>query len=943
MNIDSLQDNNLSAPMNSSFGDSKVINLIPQPYQTILNLADQGTLPIIDLFNAAQQLTQEGRSDAAILLYQIWIRKTLTPLAYAAYFNLGVIFSSSHDPARAESAYRSALELKPDFIEAHLNLGTLQENQGHPLDALASWQRVVDIVDPSDLNDLPFLTQALNNLGRLLEILRRYPEAEAMLLRSIRINPKQPNAITHWVHLRQKQCKWPIYVDIEGVTTEEMVLATSALAMLSASGNPAEQLAASRRYVDKHVLKDLTAMAERRSYGHKRLRIGYLSSDFCSHAVSILIVELLELHDRNKVEVFGFCWSREDGTPMRARIVKAMDHHIRIGGMTDEEAARCIRDYEIDILIDLHGLTLGMRTNILSHRPAPLQMTYLGFPGSTALPSIDYVICDSFVLPPELTPFFTEKPLYLPNTFQVNDRKRVIGPKPSRAECGLPEDGFIYCSFNNNHKFTPELFDCWMRILQRTPNSILWLIADSLEIRETLRLEAEFRGVARERLFFADRVGPDAYLARYQVADLFLDTLPFNGGTTASDSLWAGLPVLTCVGQPFASRMAGSLLKAAELPELICFNLEHYESKAIELGNAPEQVIAFKARLKDRRLHCALFDSARLTRDLEDLFIRVVNTDLHPPYKSQIMNVAKNVEASLPLVSVLIPTHNRPDYLELALNSVLNQSYQNIEIVISDNGDDDLSQQRLLPYLDRYPNIKYFKKQGLTAKQNFRKCFEIATGEYINYLMDDDLFHPDKIQRMMHYYLNYPNIGLVTSFRQLIDEHGNEIPSIPGTERMFPIDTVVTGQSFGNLMLTNGTNLIGEPTTVLVRKSDVGDAFGTFAGRQYTVLSDIATWLSILATRDCIYISDALSYFRMHGGQDQKDNSMRVRASMEWFGLLIDSHKQKLFLQDGVDFSQILAVKIGGFATHIALNHNDMQAAKYDQREICQVIHVGYQ
>ena len=582
--------------------------------------AKSGSMTIIDLLNAAGQLTLAQQPFQVIGLYRLWLQHTRSPIAYAAWFNLGVTLSNVGDPAAAEQAYLTALGLKPDFVEAHLNLGNLQEAKGQPEQALATWRKVLDIVDISVENDRPFYIQALNNLGRLLEIYKHNAEAQDMLLCSLKLNPKQPKVITHWVHLRQKQCDWPIYSSVEGISHEEMVNATSALAMLSASDDPAEQLASSQRFVDQNILKNVQPMSSKRSYGHQRLRIGYLSSDFGSHAVSILIAELLELHDRQKVEVYGFCWTKEDGTPLRARMVSAMDHHIRINTLDDQQAAKCIREHEIDILIDLHGLTSGMRANILSYRPAPLQMTYLGFPGSTALPEIDYVLCDRFVLPPDLAIFFTEKPLYLSNTFQVNDRKRVIGPRLNRADCGLPVDNFIFCSFNNNYKFTSDMFACWMRILFRVPNSILWLVADSDQVKENLSIQAEHHGVQRSRLYFADRVGPDAYLARYQVADLFLDTLPFNAGTTASDALWAGLPLLTSVGHTFAARMAGSLLQAVDLPELITYNLQDYEDKAVELANSPERIVAMKQHLVDIHLSCALFDSPRFVQDLENIF-----------------------------------------------------------------------------------------------------------------------------------------------------------------------------------------------------------------------------------------------------------------------------------------------------------------------------------
>lgn len=584
------------------------------------HLAKQGALPIPELFSATQYLRESGRDSAAIDLYSSWLKHTASPAAYAVQFNLAVCLSDTHDDAGAEAAYRRALVLNPDFIEARLNLGTLLERHGQFEEALSLWREVGAIAQRDTSVTRELQVQALNNLGRLLEIRKRLEEAEQALMQSLKVDPKQPKVLTHLVHLRQKQCEWPIYCEIENVTHDEMVDATSALAMLSASDDPADQLAASRRYVEEHIDTNVDVLADMNGYAHRRLRIGYLSSDLHAHAVAILTAELFELHDRSQVEVYGFCWSSEDNSPLRARIIKAMDHFIKIGEMSDEQAARSIRSHEIDILVDLHGLTQGTRPNILAWRPAPVQVTYLGFPGPTALPCIDYVIADKFVLPPELAPYFTERPLYMPKSFQINDRQREVGPRPTRAECGLPEDAFVFCSFNNNFKITEEVFTVWMRILSRAPNSILWLVADSQTVRANLTSHAERLGVDPARLYFAERVSPAAYLARFQAADLFLDTLPFNAGTTASDALWAGLPLLTCVGHTFSARMAGSLLMAVDLPDLITYNFQDYEDKAVSLAEQPEQIAAMKRQLQENRLSCALFDSPQFVRDLETAF-----------------------------------------------------------------------------------------------------------------------------------------------------------------------------------------------------------------------------------------------------------------------------------------------------------------------------------
>ncbi|MBC7858369.1 MAG: hypothetical protein H7Z39_06235 [Burkholderiaceae bacterium] len=589
-------------------------------------LAGQGLLPVVEVFSVSQQLIDAQLTEQAIALYRLWLEHARSPGAHAVLFNLGVALSSMQDDAGAEDAYRRAIVLHPAFVEAHLNLATLLERKGDAPGAIALLNFVTGLTNPAVAAERDFHLQALNNIGRLLEIKKLFPEAEAMLTKSLLIEPKQPKVLTHVIHLRQKQCSWPIYAPIDGVSRQEMIEATSALAMLSASDEPRDHLDAARRFVAEKVLPPTEPLAPPNGYRHDKLRIGYLSSDLQSHAVAILTAELYELHDRGRVEVYAFSWSSEDGTPLRARVVKAMDHYVPIAALSDEQAARCIRSHEIDILIDLHGLTLGTRPDILSWRPAPVQLTYLGFPGPTALPCIDYVLADPFVLPPELAPYFTERPLYMPHSFQINDRQRQVSARPSRDSCGLPADAFVFCSFNNNFKFTEEVFACWMRILLRVPNSVLWLVSDHEAVRQNLSASAQRLGVDPARLLFAARVAPADYLARYQAADLFLDTAPFNAGTTASDALWAGLPLLTCAGKTFSSRMAGSLLLAVDLPELITYNLADYEEQAVSLANAPERIAALKLQLQENRLRCSLFDSPRFVRELEDLLVSVAKT-----------------------------------------------------------------------------------------------------------------------------------------------------------------------------------------------------------------------------------------------------------------------------------------------------------------------------
>ncbi|MDH4483390.1 MAG: tetratricopeptide repeat protein [Rhodoferax sp.] len=586
-------------------------------FERQIELAWQGELDFNALIACASRLEAAGRSFLAIVLYRTWIARNASELEYIVQFNLGVALSNAGDLAGSESAYRRAVELAPGFIQPRLNLGTLLERLGKVDQALDEWRWVEKSLAKPSKDNKPLLVMALNQLGRVLEMRKQLAEATAMLTRSLELEPEQPDVLHHWISLRQKQCAWPTYGLLPGVSRRAMQDATSALSMLSISDDPADQLAAARRFVKKKLRSEVPKLADVAGYGHKRIRIGYCSGDFCLHPVSLLTVELFELHDRERFEVYGYCWSPEDGTPMRQRVINAMDHFTRIDVLSDEAAAERIRADEIDVLIDLQGQTAGARATMLAYRPAPVQITYLGLPATTGLPSIDYVIADRFLIPESEALHYSERPLYMPDVYQVSDRQRPVGPKPSRAQCALPSEGFVFCSFNNNYKFTPEVFAVWMNILRRVPASVLWLLGDNQWSMENLRKEAAARGVDPQRLIFAPRVSPEIYLARYQVADLFLDSFPFNAGTTANDALWMELPLLTLCGRSFASRMAGALLTAAGLHSLITHTLNDYEEMAVELANRPDQLADLRDQLKSLKTEGALFDTPRFVRNLE--------------------------------------------------------------------------------------------------------------------------------------------------------------------------------------------------------------------------------------------------------------------------------------------------------------------------------------
>ncbi|PHV09344.1 UDP-N-acetylglucosamine-peptide N-acetylglucosaminyltransferase [Janthinobacterium sp. BJB412] len=914
-------------------------------------LAGLGELPIAELFGIAGMLATQGRGEQADALYRLWLRRTDSPLLYAGWYNLAVLQVQSGDERGAEQSYRAALALREDFAEAGLGLGSLLERARRHDAALEQWRQTLQRIDPAAPNHAALQVQLLNNIGRVCENQQRHHEAEQAFADSLRLNPRQAPVITHWVHLRQKQCAWPVLAPLPGLGEAELLGATSALATLSASDDPAVQLAAARRYVKEKVLAGVAPLAEPRGYTHRRLRVGYLSSDFCAHAVSILTAELYQLHDRALVEVYGFCWSREDGSGLRARVLHGMDQHVRIGDMSDEQAARCIRSHEIDILVDLHGLTLGARHDILSWRPAPVQIAWLGYPGSSAMASIDYVLADPFVLPPALAPHFSEQPLYLPDTFQVNDRQRLVGPRPSRADCGLPAEGFVFCSFNNNHKLTPEQFASWMRILQRVPASVLWLVADSEQVRDNLRMAALRHGLPSERLVFAERALPSDYLARYQAADLFLDTLPFNAGTTASDALWAGLPLLTRAGRSFAGRMAGSLLHAAGLPELVTHSVQDYEDTAVRLAGAPAELAALRRRLAEQRDSCALFDSPRFVRNLERLYRRVARGSLLAADAAAADGAAAPTPTP-PLVSILLPVSGS-DGLLATLAGALAQSHAQCEVVVGDSSADGVCRALLAPYLHgdgnggdggAAPRLRYSHAAGLAPADNLNHCLALAQGQYIVCAEAGETLHADKVARMLRCYLDYPAIGLVLCWRQPRDGTGADLPERP----LFGIDTAVGGASLAALLLGGEAGAaLCQPGAMLLRRADIGAALGRYQGRQYHQLGGLATLLTALAGRDCVYLPQQLGSYVPQvapapAPADRAASARTLARALEGLHLLYQVHAQGLLPGGPAGFKTLLAARLAALSALVTSEHARLGAEQPQIDELCRLMQQGY-
>lgn len=570
------------------------------------------------LIGAVERIGGNRGDPAAIVLYRSWIALNAggTRLLHGAWFNLGVELSHAGAPADAILAYRSALALKPDFSPAAINLGLLLERLGQPDAALQTWGQAIQ---PDAAR-----TALINQRARLLEQTGRLAEAEQALRASLLTDPAQPDAVQHWLHLRQKMCEWPVLAElIPGLTKQDLLAQCGPLAALALTDKVAEQRAICAGWLRRKTAPAPERLSPPRGYRHDRIRLGYMSSDFCRHAMSFLIAELFERHDRNRFEVFGYCTSLDDGSEIRRRVIGAFDHYASIRALSDEDAARRIRADEIDILIDLNGLTAGSRLQILRWRPAPVQATYLGFVGPVPLPELDYLFCDSIVIPPAVAAVYAPRPLYIAGIYQANDSKRAIGAPGTRTAAGLPRDRFVFCCFSNHYKITEAMFAAWMDILLRVEAAVLWLVADNEWSCRNLRLRAAAAGIDPARLIFAGRVSPADYMARLALADLFLDTSPYNAGTIASDAIRMGLPLLTLSGELFASRMAGRLLAAIGAGRGIAGDLAMYVETAVTLATDPQAHAGYKSLFTVARWTETIGDIAGFTAAFEVTLLRL--------------------------------------------------------------------------------------------------------------------------------------------------------------------------------------------------------------------------------------------------------------------------------------------------------------------------------
>lgn len=551
---------------------------------------------------------QSGRhTDACAILKRAL---AVNPRSAQTHTNYGTALAATGAQQQAIEHHRKAVLLQPDSPYAHYNLANALRNIGKADEAIQHYRRTLALK--------PDNPEALNNLSLALGSKAEFPEAASLCQRLISLGSHEPNLYGRLQHLNAQHCNWHTDAGFLEHIEHGEVLATP-FSILPMASTARQQLHCAMTHARAQY-----PSAPRPAWStkqHDRIRIGYFSGAFFHHATSTLMVEMLEKHDRSRFEVFAFAFGFNRRDAMRERIINAVEHFSEVSEFDDNAITQLARKHEIDIAVDLLGYTADCRAGLFAQHCAPIQVNYLGYPGTMGADFIDYIIGDPTVTPQGSEGDFSEKIVRLPHCYQPNDTRRAIaGTSPRREEMGLPPEAFVFCCFNNNFKITPDVFDIWMRLLGAVEYSVLWLFEDNPYAMANLRTEAAQRGIAGGRIVFAKRVPPAEHLARQRCADLFLDTFYYNAHTTASDALWVGLPVLTRIGTTFASRVAASLLRAAGLPELVTESSAQYEDLALELARNPERLAALRARLAQTRESCPLFDSTRYTRNLEKAY-----------------------------------------------------------------------------------------------------------------------------------------------------------------------------------------------------------------------------------------------------------------------------------------------------------------------------------
>jgi len=597
-------------------------------------------------FNYANVLVALHRYDEALTAFEKAL--ALNPGFAEAHLNRGSIFMMRKCFDEAIACFDAAIRINPSLSGAHCNRGSALEELRCFDAALKSYDRAL-MLDPNNaefhasranllhrtrrFNEaLDGIDRALTNLnkgefhynrGNILFELKRFAEAFAAYDKALSLEPALVEARGMRLHAKMQLCDWENF-DAERrdlISSVQSGIESPPFAMLAISPSASDQLQWAKLFNKKRYPISDKPILQGGKFDHERIRVAYLSGDFGESPTSNLLAGVFDQHDRERFETFAISFEQNSPSKMLTRLKGSFDQFIDVASQSDFYVAKLLHSLEVDIAIDLMGYTRRSRTSIFAFRPSPIQINYLGYPGTMGAGYIDYILADHFVIPDEQRDFYDEKIIYLPHTFQANDASREIFSTPtSRTEVGLPETAFVFCSFNNSYKINPACFDIWMRLLDKIDDSVLWLLGGNVDLERNLRKEAENRGVNPARLIFASRIAYGNYLARFRLADLFLDTFPFNAGTTASDALWAGLPIITWSGETFASRMAGSLLTAVGLPEMITKSASAYESLAYKLARDPDLMAETKTRLAANINRYPLFNTQVFTRHIEEAY-----------------------------------------------------------------------------------------------------------------------------------------------------------------------------------------------------------------------------------------------------------------------------------------------------------------------------------
>jgi predicted O-linked N-acetylglucosamine transferase (SPINDLY family) len=600
------------------------------------------------LFNRAVEAHRSGRVSEAEALYREIIAGD--PRNFDALHLLGIVCSDTGKVSDADKFFRQALAIDPNFPPCFVNYGFYLLKQSRFSEALQCFDKALalfpnfaqawlgrgNVTRELGRNDEAFaayskaisldpnMAEAHAGCGNMLAALRRYDEAIKSYDKALAIAPGIEFVESQRLHCKMRLCDWTNFrVELHRLREGGKARKSDAhpFEFLSMSSSEQEQLDTAKAWVARKYPRAGTPVWRGKTYKHDRIRVAYVSADFREHAVSYLAAGMFECHDKSRFEVTAVSIGANDGSDMRRRLENSFKHFIDASKLGDDEIASLIAKAQIDILVDMNGFTHGCRTGIFARRPSPVQVSYLGYPGTMGTDYVDYLIADRVLVPPAHQALYAEKLVYMPDCYQANDAKRAISQKKlTRAEVGLPEAATVFCCFNNNHKIMPDVFDSWMRILGRVNNSVLWLFEDNASVVINLNKEAVARGIDPTRIIFAQRMTPSEHLARHRLADLFLDTLPYNAHTTASDSLWAGVPVLTRIGETFAGRVAASILKAVGLPELVVETSQAYEDLAIELATNREKLSGLRKKLADNLSTTPLFDTRRYTRNIESAY-----------------------------------------------------------------------------------------------------------------------------------------------------------------------------------------------------------------------------------------------------------------------------------------------------------------------------------